>query len=142
MDTDLPPGTHLTTKRRAYVHHGLYVGAGRVIHYRGFDRRLRRGMVEEVMLEAFAGGHGWQVKTWTAPRFAGLAAVERARSRLGEDHYRLTTNNCEHFVEWCLGGTSRSAQVEAWTHPLRTAWAALAAPRSGGAATSGASAAS
>jgi hypothetical protein len=32
----------------------------------------------------------------------------------GEDPYRLLTNNCEHFCEWCLRGTTRSFQVEAW----------------------------
>ena len=41
------------------------------------------------------------------------AAVERARSRLGEDRYRLWSNNCEHFVHWCLTGSARSRQVEA-----------------------------
>jgi len=33
---------------------------------------------------------------------------------MGEDRYRLLTNNCEHFCEWCLRGTARSFQVEAW----------------------------
>jgi len=58
-------GAHLTTSRRGYSHHGVYVGRGR-----------------------------------------------RARSRLGENDYRLLTNNCEHFYNWCLSGVSRSAQVE------------------------------
>jgi hypothetical protein len=38
--------------------------------------------------------------------------VSRARSRLGENRYRLLTNNCEHFSEWSRFGTSRSPQVE------------------------------
>jgi hypothetical protein len=33
---------------------------------------------------------------------------------VGEDCYRLFTNNCEHFCEWCLRGEPRSYQVEAW----------------------------
>jgi len=46
--------------------------------------------------------------------------VRRARSRIGEDDYRLLTNNCEHFCNWCLHGVSRSAQVERrWQLPLR-----------------------
>jgi hypothetical protein len=39
--------------------------------------------------------------------------IQRARSRVGEDCYRLLTNNCEHFCEWCLRGEHRSYQVEA-----------------------------
>lgn len=40
--------------------------------------------------------------------------MRRARSRLGEDRYRLTTNNCEHFCAWCITGDSRSDQVDCW----------------------------
>jgi hypothetical protein len=32
--------------------------------------------------------------------------------RLGEKRYRLFSNNCEHFVEWCLHDVSRSFQAE------------------------------
>jgi Lecithin retinol acyltransferase len=40
--------------------------------------------------------------------------------RLGESDYRLLTNNCEHFCNWCLSGVSRSAQVEGRVQlPLR-----------------------
>ena len=32
-----PPGAHLvSSSRRLYRHHGIYVGRGRVIHYSGF----------------------------------------------------------------------------------------------------------
>jgi hypothetical protein len=42
--------------------------------------------------------------------------ARRARSRLGEDDYRLFSNNCEHFCNRCLSGVSHSAQVR---RPLR-----------------------
>jgi hypothetical protein len=118
MSPDLPIGTHLTTRRRGYVHHGLYVGQGRVIHYAGLKTLLRRGPVEEVTLDQFSAGRGWQVKAGAAPAYGGWAAVERARTRLGEDRYRIWSNNCEHFVEWCLSGTPRSEQVEQWARQL------------------------
>jgi hypothetical protein len=36
------------------------------------------------------------------------------------------TNNCEHFCEWCLRGTARSFQVEAWlARPRRALLATL-----------------
>jgi hypothetical protein len=108
----LPLGAHLTTPRRGYVHHGIYAGAGRVIHYGGFGRHFRRQPVEEVSLDEFTRGRCLLVKPWVAPRYTGAACVERARSRLGEDRYRFFSNNCEHFCEWCIAGASRSTQVE------------------------------
>jgi hypothetical protein len=127
MDETLAPGTHLTTPRLGYRHHGLYAGQGRVLHYRGSQRwSLRRGPVEEIALAQFEGGRGFAVVAAPASRFDGHAAVERARSRLGEDRWRLWSNNCEHFVTWCLDGTPRSAQVEAWRQRLRAARAVLA----------------
>jgi cell wall-associated NlpC family hydrolase len=127
MSDDLQPGMQLTSRRRGYVHHGLYAGDGRVIHYAGYDRHFRRGPVEEVPLERFAGGRGWQVKPWTTPTHAGASAVQRARARLGENRYSLWSNNCEHFVEWAIGGMPRSAQVDALRGRLRASVAWIAA---------------
>lgn len=115
MSESLPLGAHLITPRLGYFHHGVYVGDGRVIQYSGFNRFLRRGPVEEVSVERFTRGRGFRVKPWVAPRFSAAACIERARSRLGENRYRFWSNNCEHFCHWCISGTSRSAQVEAWT---------------------------
>src|SRR5262245_19502188 len=100
---ELPQGTHLVAPRRFYRHHGIYAGGGRVIHYRGFKDLFRRGPVEEISLEAFVKGGQVLVKNLPADPFAGAARVERARTRLGEDRYRLLTHNCWHFVQWCLG---------------------------------------
>ena len=105
LPDDLPLGAHLVTPRWFYRHHGIYAGCGRVIHYAGFKRLFHRGPVEEVSLEHFSGGKGLRVKVWAAARFSGAARVERARSRLGEDRYRLLTNNCRHFARWCVAGT-------------------------------------
>src|SRR5262249_18044443 len=108
---------HLLTARGAYVHHGLYVGGGRVIHYSGLSRGLRRGPVGEGSLAQFARGKGG----WGRPtdrRLEPQQVVLRARSRLGEHHYRLLTNNCEHFCAWCLQGESRSKQVEVFVSRL------------------------
>jgi hypothetical protein len=127
MQDDLPIGAHLTTPRWGYVHHGIYAGDGQVIHYAGFNRPLRRGPVEQVPLARFTRGRQLQVRVPAAAPFGGVAAVERARSRLGEDRYRFWSNNCEHLVEWCLSGTSRSVQVEAWSRRLRGGLKALEA---------------
>ncbi len=127
----LPLGAHLVTERHGYAHHGIYIGAGRVIHYAGFARALQAAPVEETTVEAFAAGFSIAVKPEPCACFTGRQAVERARSRLGENAYHLLTNNCEHFCSWCLSGESRSEQVEACLrHPraaLQTAWLLLAA---------------
>lgn len=115
MSAEEPPiGAHLASPRRGFVHHGIYAGDGRVIHYAGLNRALRAGPVEEVTLEHFARGQRVDVRPRVAPKFSGSAAIERARSRLGEDRYRIGSNNCEHFVTWCIDGVARSAQVDAW----------------------------
>jgi hypothetical protein len=118
----IPLGAHLVTPRLGYAHHGIYVGADKVVHYAGLSRALLlRGPVEEVTLEQFAGGRPVSIKSRPLPRFAPEEIVARARSRLGEDRYRLTSNNCEHFCEWCLSGESRSEQVERVVARVRAA---------------------
>jgi hypothetical protein len=117
--SELLPGTHLVTRRRTYVHHGIYVGADRVVHYGGYAYGLRRRPVEEVSLEAFAAGRGVQALVRHPDIFSRSEIVLRARSRLGEDGYHVLTNNCEHFCEWCFSGQHRSAQVECVLSILR-----------------------
>ncbi|MBP0636568.1 lecithin retinol acyltransferase family protein [Cupriavidus sp. AcVe19-6a] len=113
-DMDLAIGTHLVTNRLWYTHHGVYAGAGKVVHYAGLSRSLRRGPVHEVTLAEFAHGHPVWVRQSPGARFAGAEAVQRAYSRIGEDRYRLISNNCEHFCTWCLYGESRSEQIDVW----------------------------
>jgi hypothetical protein len=126
-DRDLPLGAHLVTPRLGFTHHGIHVGGGRVVHYAGFSRALLlRGPVEEVTLAQFAGGRPIEVKPQPRARYAPERIVARARSRLGEDRYRLTTNNCEHFCEWCISGESRSEQVESVMGRLRASISAVA----------------
>jgi hypothetical protein len=118
FDDEPALGAHLVTQRRGYAHHGIYVGGGKVVHYAGFAGSAHRGPVAEVTLEQFAAGHAITLWPHPLPKYAGDEAVRRARSRLGENRYRLLTNNCEHFCAWCLFGESRSEQVHAcFTHP-------------------------
>jgi hypothetical protein len=107
-----PLGAHLTTSRWGYSHHGVYVGQGRVVHYSGFSGFWQCGPVEEVSLSRFANGHPVHVLDPLEPLYSPEEIVRRARSRLGENDYRLLTNNCEHFCNWCRSGVSRSEQVE------------------------------
>jgi Lecithin retinol acyltransferase len=111
-------GAHLVTKRSAYEHHGIYVGNGRVVHYSGFACAMHRGPIEETTLEQFAAAREVLVRQQPMLVYSGQDAVLRARSRLGENRYRLLTNNCEHLCAWVLFGEKRSRQVEAClAHP-------------------------
>jgi hypothetical protein len=107
-----PLGAHVVTPRRGYTHHGIYVGAGRVVQYGGLSWGLRRGVVEEVPLPQFARGNPVWVRITGPSWFAQHEVVRRARLRLGEDRYSVLTNNCEHFCEWCVRGVHRSYQVD------------------------------
>ncbi|HEX5458951.1 MAG TPA: lecithin retinol acyltransferase family protein [Steroidobacteraceae bacterium] len=118
-DEEPAVGTHLLTARIGYVHHGIYLGAGKVIHSGAVSGFLPRGPVEEVSLESFSRGRRVWVRLDPPPRFSAEEVVDRARSRLGEDRYHLLRNNCEHFCEWCLRGRERSYQVERLMHWLR-----------------------
>jgi hypothetical protein len=112
-DGDEPvPGAHITSPRRGYLHHGIYVGNGRVVHYAGLAHCFFRGPVEEVSLAQFAGGRSVWTRWRRQPAFDSAEIIRRARSRVGEDRYQILHNNCEHFCEWCIQGESRSYQVE------------------------------
>ena len=123
---ELPLGCWLVTPRRGYTHHGIYVGDGQVVHYSGLSRAWRRGPVEVASLSEFSMGRVLWMKWTPTPRYIGRAAAQRALSRVGEDRYRVMTNNCEHFCAWCLDGESRSRQIERWLAWPRAMLAGLA----------------
>src|SRR5262245_33656211 len=112
LGTEPPVGTHLVTPAFGFAHPGIYAGNGRVIHYGALMYDIIRKPVEEVSFESFAENRPVFVVQHAEACLAAELVIERARSRLGEKRYRLFTNNCEHFVEWCLHDTSRSFQAE------------------------------
>jgi hypothetical protein len=115
-----PLGAHLTASRRGYIHHGIYVGHSRVVHYSGLSGFWHCGPVEEVPLSRFAFGRPVRIVDHDRSSYSPLEIVRRARSRIGENDYRLLTNNCEHFCTWCVCGVGRSVQVERrWLLPFR-----------------------
>jgi len=110
---ELPaPGAHLVTPWLGFAHHGIHAGDGRVIHYGALMYDIIRKPVEEVSIEQFAEGRPVFVVEHGEACLGLDEILCRARSRLGEKRYRLFTNNCEHFAEWCLHGVARSFQAE------------------------------
>lgn len=116
---DIPLGSHLFSCRRLYWHHGIYVGNQKVVHYSGLRHGIRdllkgnKGCpVEEVSLTEFANGNGYSIKLHPNPKHNGEQVAARARSKVGENHYCVFANNCEHFCEWCINGDHHSEQVK------------------------------
>ncbi len=108
----LPVGAHLASPRRGYSHHGIHAGDGMVIHYAGFARSWRAEPIEEVPLPEFARGRPLRIIDHAEAAFAAQEIVARARARLGEHHYALLRNNCEHFCNWCINGLHHSRQAD------------------------------
>lgn len=114
-----PLGAHLVSTRQGYLHHGIYVGNGKVIHYAGLCESWRYGPVEEVTISNFSKRSEVWVIEEPGVRYSAQEIVKRAQSRIGESRYRLLTNNCEHLCNWCVHGKSRSDQVRRfWTDPI------------------------
>jgi len=105
-------GAHLVTPWLGFAHHGIYAGEGKVVHYGALMYDIIRKPVEEVTLQQFSGGRPVFIVEHGEQCDPVETAICRARSRLGEKRYRLLSNNCEHFVEWCLHGVHRSYQAE------------------------------
>jgi hypothetical protein len=107
-----PLGAHVVTPRRWYTHHGIYVGAGQVVHYEGLSSSMRRGPIAKTSLAEFGHGHPVHLHDEVHGPYSGIEVAARACSRLGEDAYDVLRNNCEHFCSWCLIGTAHSVQAE------------------------------
>jgi hypothetical protein len=105
---------HLVTSRRGYMHHGIYVGRGMVVHYAGLSRFWHLGPVEEVTMSRFSRRRPVQIIEHGESTYSPQEIVQRARSRLGENDYQVLRNNCEHFCNWCVSGRSHSKQVESF----------------------------
>ncbi|WP_080758159.1 lecithin retinol acyltransferase family protein [Pseudomonas fluorescens] len=112
---NLPIGAHLISPRKFYMHHGIHVGGGDVVHYSGFSSALKSGPIEVIDLEIFADGKTvWMLQEKC--EYSNDEIANRARSRVGESQYKILSNNCEHFCSWCTSGKSYSAQVKAYLH--------------------------
>ncbi len=105
-------GAHLITPGSASRTTASTWAQGQVIHYGALVYDIIRKPVEAVTLEQFAGGRPVFIVQHDELPYGVTEIIERARSRLGEHRYRLLTNNCEHFVEWCLYDVHRSFQVD------------------------------
>ncbi len=128
-------GDRIEVKRRligtaiTYIHHGVDMGDGTVVHARPFDFRnpFGGGSVVRTSLEEFADGEPIRATLQPLPVFPLEEVASRAESRVGRDGYCPVVNNCEHFATWCATGSHRSRQVEAVVRRVATVAATVIA---------------
>ena len=113
-------GDRLRVERRlagstvAYMHHGIDVGDGTVVHARPDDFRspLAGGRVEQTSLAEFADGGSVLVTTEPPAAYPPDEIVARAIEHVGREGYCPVVDNCEHFATWCATGERSSRQVD------------------------------
>jgi hypothetical protein len=113
-------GDRLRVERRvlgstvSYLHHGIDVGDGTVVHARPHDVRqpFAGGRVERTSLEAFAVGLPVDVVREPEAMFPPAEVVARALAHVGREGYCPVIDNCEHFATWCATGRRASRQVD------------------------------
>lgn len=96
-------------------HHGVYIGNNQVVHFWGTASKKSNAKVRVTSLAEFeklAHAEGAVVRVLPVQhRLPREETRQRALSRLGTGGYNFVTNNCEHFVTWCVQGVAYSPQV-------------------------------
>ncbi len=107
-------GDHLYIKMNGYTHHRIDCGDETVIEYGGGVKGMLYGKnkVQKVPLKEFEDGKKAQVRNYEGKANSADLIVRKAESRLNENDYSLSTNNCEHLATWCKTNTHKSDQVE------------------------------
>ncbi len=97
-----------------YIHHGIDVGDGTVVHARPDDFRspLAGGRVERTSRAEFAGGGTVLIATEPPAAYPPDEIVARALEHVGREGYCPVVDNCEHFATWCATGERTSRQVD------------------------------
>jgi hypothetical protein len=113
-------GDRLRVERRlagstvVYMHHGIDIGDGTVVHARPDDFRspLAGGRVERTSRVEFSGGGTVLVTTEPPAVYPADEIVARALDHVGREGYCPVVDNCEHFATWCATGERASRQVD------------------------------
>ena len=112
IEKDLNHGDHIYVRRKRllYSHHGIYAGAGVVIHYKGAEKEKRDPAVIITDLYNFLNGGRLRRRNYKE-RLPYSESLRIAREHLSKKGYSLRVNNCEHFATYCATGKRKSKQV-------------------------------
>lgn len=106
-----------------YMHLGIDVGDGTVVHARPDDFRnpFGGGRVVRTSREEFAAGRPVRVTADPPACFPPAEIVARALAHVGREGYSPLVDNCEHFATWCATGRRASRQAEIVLSRIRAA---------------------
>lgn len=116
-------GDILELQELAYKHYALYMGHGKIIHF-GLNRAIAEdkadkeqtihiASIQELLITDDKNREkDFKIYHPEKAKFSPNKSINRAKSRLGEAGYNLISNNCEHFVNWCVYDKKESFQVD------------------------------
>ncbi|XP_024430104.2 phospholipase A and acyltransferase 3 [Desmodus rotundus] len=123
----LTPGDLIEIFRLGYAHWAVYVGDGYVVHLAPpteiagagaaslMSALADKAIVKKELLSVVAGTDEYHVNNKHDDKYSPLPPskiVQRAEELVGQEVlYKLTSDNCEHFVNELRYGVSRSDQV-------------------------------
>ncbi|XP_023604251.1 uncharacterized protein LOC102439523 [Myotis lucifugus] len=121
------PGDLIEIFRPGYAHWAVYVGDGYVVHLGPpgeiggagsaslMSALTDKAIVKKELLYFVAGKHTYRVNNKHDQKYPPLPPsdiVRRAEEKVGQEIlYKVTSDNCEHFVNELRYGVSRSDQV-------------------------------
>ena len=119
-------GDIVRTKVTFYYHYGIYVSDERIIQF-GLPDSVTQNAADVSVLESdiqtFARGGdvetGVPDKSERAQMRSADEAVRIAEGMLGSKGYDILHNNCEHFVNFCVFGESRSCFLDNFVPNLK-----------------------
>ncbi|KAK1335477.1 hypothetical protein QTO34_003263 [Cnephaeus nilssonii] len=125
--SNLKPGDLIEISRGVFAHWALYVGDGYVVHLAPpgeitsaalaniMSSGTDRAIVKKELLSEVVGNHWYRVNNKHDQKYPPLPPsqiVQRAEEQVGKVMpYKLTSANCEHFVNKLRYGVSYSDQV-------------------------------
>ncbi len=123
IQKDAKPGDIIRIPIGPIFHYGIYVNDDEVIQFglppiNSIKRKDQDIQVLTTNIETFACGQFIEVGELTLKEKLlarkPTEVIENARNCLGEKGYNILHNNCEHFVNRCVFGKSKSSMVDSF----------------------------
>ncbi|MGV3614242.1 MAG: lecithin retinol acyltransferase family protein [Fimbriimonas sp.] len=107
-------GDQLRVYRGGYWHHGIDVGDGTVVHFKGKGDGWRAGVSRTDMKTFLLGSNLVERIPARHSPFPPQEIVNRALGMVGRQPYNIVLNNCESVAGFCQGLEPESPQVRAF----------------------------